>query len=353
MRSSPLLLAIVAFATSSCGAADARPPSVLPAEAAAPIAAREPSESAALSAPAPVQAAPEPDVKAQASTSIGSPTNGALQHGAALPLRGDGFHFNDRRSSDARHGTDEVVAAIRRAAQRVHAELPGSELVVNDLSLPKGGPIPHHGSHRAGRDADILFYLNDRNGAPTGAVGAPLDPAGIGIDFKDLSVSEDDVEVRLDAARTWHFVAALLEDPQAVVQRIFVVEHVRTLLLAAARSAGAPGPIVTRFEEVSCQPSYPHDDHLHVRWFCSAEDITAGCEEAAPLYPWHLSALKAKGVTPVLAKLKKAAEPADVVTQAEAAQAVQAASPHAAVLAFLERRKAWERQPHPGRLYCR
>ena len=27
-----------------------------------------------------------------------------------------------------------------------------------------GGPIPHHGSHRSGRDVDVLFYLLDREG---------------------------------------------------------------------------------------------------------------------------------------------------------------------------------------------
>jgi penicillin-insensitive murein DD-endopeptidase len=104
---------------------------------------------------------------------------------------------------------------------------------------------------------------------------------------------------------------------------------------------------------VTCQPSYPHDDHLHVRWFCSAEDAAAGCQEQAPLYPWFSAAMARAGITPTLATKRAAREKAEVTTQAEADQAVKSQSPHADVLAFLARRKAWEKQPHPGRPYCR
>jgi penicillin-insensitive murein DD-endopeptidase len=311
-------------------------------------------DSAPAAAVAPAQSPPSPAVATkEPSTSIGSPSDGTLRSGAALPLAGRGYRFNDKRSAEARYGTDEVVAAIARAAARVADEVPGSELVVNDLSLREGGPIPHHGSHRAGRDADILFYLLDGVGTPIASVGAPLDPAGRGVDFKELAIPDDDVPLQLDAQRTWRFVAALLDDPDALVQRIFVVEHLRTMLLAEARRQHAPATVLQRFEEVTCQPGYPHDDHLHVRWFCSAEDAAAGCEEQAPLYPWFSAAMASAGVTPALAKKRAAREKAEVTTQAEADRAVKAASPHADVLAFLARRKAWEKQPHPGRPYCR
>ncbi|HEX6239410.1 MAG TPA: penicillin-insensitive murein endopeptidase, partial [Polyangiales bacterium] len=199
------------------------------------------------------------------STSLGSPTNGRVLGSVALPLEGPGFRFNSRRDSGARYGTVEVIGTIERAASTVRGRFPDSELVVNDIGLAEGGTIPHHGSHRAGRDADILFYLRGDDGAPTPSVGAPLDPAGIGFDFKELSDPADDVRVHFDAERTWHFVAALLEDAEARVQRIFVVEHLRSALLAAARRAHAQAETVARFEDVTCQPSYPHDDHLHVR----------------------------------------------------------------------------------------
>jgi penicillin-insensitive murein endopeptidase len=290
---------------------------------------------------------------ASASTSIGSPTNGRLEGGVPLPLSGPGLRHNDRRSRDARYGTVEVVRAIVRAADRVAREAPGSELVVNDLGLPHGGRISHHGSHRAGRDADILFFLRDDAGNTRPAVGEAIEPDGTGYDYKELATQEDDVRVHFDAARTWRLVRALLEDPEAEVQRIFVVEHLRAMLLAAAERAHAPHALVQRFADVSCQPGYPHDDHLHVRWYCSHEDLSHGCEDLPPQYPWRIAELAAAKLKPVLAKRTKSDDPAEVVTQEQAEAAVKKQSPHPDVLAFLERRKAWEKQPHPGRPYCK
>jgi penicillin-insensitive murein DD-endopeptidase len=290
---------------------------------------------------------------ASQSTSIGSPTNGRLEGGVPLPLAGPGFRHNDRRSREARYGTVELVRAIIRAAAVVERELPGGELSVNDLGLPRGGPISHHGSHRAGRDADVLFYLLDDAGRPRASIGAPIEPSGKGFDYGDLTRPDDDTRVHFDAPRTWRFVRALLEDEQSEVQRIFVVEHVRALLLAEADRSHAPQAIVARFADVSCQPGYPHDDHLHVRWFCSFEDLAAGCEDAAPIYPWREAQLRAAGSAPKLARRTRAAEPPDVVTNAEAEREVLRQQPHADVLAFLQRRKTWEKQPHPGRPYCR
>jgi penicillin-insensitive murein DD-endopeptidase len=286
------------------------------------------------------------------STSIGSATNGRVLGSVALPLHGPGFRFNSRRDSAARYGTVEVIGSIERAADVVRARFPESELVVNDIGLAEGGPISHHGSHRAGRDADILFYLRGDDGAPTPSVGAPIDPQGIGFDFKELSQPDDDVRVHFDAERTWHFVAALLEDPEARVQRIFVVEHLRSALLAAARRVSGQPETIARFEDVTCQPSYPHDDHLHVRWFCSLEDLTHGCQDLPPLYPWREAELKAAGVRPVLATRTKSTDPAPITTQAEATREVKRQRPHKAVMAFLAQRKAWEKQPHPGRPFC-
>jgi penicillin-insensitive murein endopeptidase len=314
----------------------------------------------------PAQAVPPPPLDAGAalpnadpalpaasySTSIGSPSNGRVLGSVALPLTGPGYRFNSRRDAVARYGTVEVIGTIQRAASKVLAEFPGSELVVNDIGLAEGGRIAHHGSHRAGRDADILFYLRGDDGGPTPPVGAPIDPDGIGFDYKELSDPSDDVRVHFDADRTWRLVAALLEDGEARVQRIFVVEHLRSALLTAARAAAAAPETVARFEDVSCQPSYPHDDHLHVRWFCSLEDLSHGCEDLPPLYPWRAAELSAVGLSPVLATRTRSSDPAPVTTQAEATRAVKRARPHKDVLAFLARRKSWEKQPHPGRPYC-
>ncbi len=289
---------------------------------------------------------------AAASRSVRGPNDGAIEGAVRFPLTGPGLRFNPRRSEDARYGTIAMVQSLVRAGIAVHESHPGGELTVNDLSLVEGGAIPHHGSHRAGRDVDTLFYLLDEQGEPFPSVGAPIDPEGQGTDYRDLADPEDDIEVRIDLPRTWAFISSLIRiagEGPSPVQRIFVVEHIRTMLLRHARAVDAPRELVRRFAELTCQPSYPHDDHFHIRFYCSAADIERGCEDSRPWYPWRTRELRPLRMN---RHQPRADRPTAPITTNEQARA--AAGPmHPSVRAFLRRRRAWQEQPHPGRQWCR
>lgn len=294
-------------------------------------------------------------LKGSVSTSIGSCRDGGrLVGGVALPLQGRGFLHNPVRPREARFATVETVQAIVRAARVVADEMPGPSLVVNDLCYREGGPIVQHGSHQNGRDADILFFYLDAAGKPMPAVGVPLDPQGWGWDFKDLTIAEDDVRLQLDPRRTWRFVRALLEQNEAAVQRIFIVEHLRSLLLDEAQRSRSPLGVRKRFEQITCQPSTPHDDHMHVRFFCTAEDILAGCADTYPIYPWRRQELLALGVEPVLATYRASQRKLARRRTTSPAQARRRAGRmHRKVRQFLDRRKSWLEKPSPGRPFCR
>jgi penicillin-insensitive murein DD-endopeptidase len=284
-----------------------------------------------------------------ASRSIGGPLDGALEGGVAFPARGPGFERPPRRP-EARFGTVEMVRGLVRAASRVHESMPGSTLVVHDLSLESGGPIARHDSHRAGRDVDVLFYLLDTNDRPIPAVGAPLGPDGRGVDFRDLADPADDFHVKLDVARTWAFLEQLALDEEAGLQRVFVAEHLRTLLVRHAEKIGADRKALGRLSDMTCQPSTPHDDHLHLRFFCSPSDVETGCEDASPVYPWRRAALKKHGLVPRPHR-PRSDRPRSKTVSAEEARA--AAGPmHADVVAWLEKRKAWLKPPKTGRAHC-
>jgi penicillin-insensitive murein endopeptidase len=293
-------------------------------------------------------------------TSIGGPANGSLSGAIALPPTAAGLVSNPLRPNPTAYfGTVELVRALMRAAAVVDAELPGSAVVINDIGYEAGGPITHHGSHQAGRDVDVLFYYLDRRGEPWPAKGVPLDPRGRGWDFGDLTQPRDDVRVTFDARRTWRFVQAMIEDDLAgdggLVQRIFLAEHLRALLLAEAERVRAPRAVRARFGDLTCQPGHPHDDHMHVRFFCSTEDLRAGCADGPPMYPWRRAQLREEDVEPVLATRAPRAprERARARTTSRARAAQQAGPMHARVRAFLEERATWSEEPHPGRPFCR
>ncbi len=288
------------------------------------------------------------DANPSTSTSIGGPNEGRLTGGVPLPRRAPGLERNPRRPNhDAYYGTYELVRSLVDGAAIVRRDLPGGTLTINDIGLREGGTIAHHGSHRAGRDVDVLFYMLDPEGQPRASMAVPIEIDGSGTDYGDLVDPADDVPMQIDIARTWRLVQALVEDDDALVQRIFVVEHVRTMLLAEAARVHAPRAAIRRFEEVSCQPGYPHDDHLHVRYFCTNEDLGLGCEDAPPIYPWRREQLSAADLEPVIAHPRRRSR------ETAATSPPDGTPMDDAVRAFLARRDAWASQPHPGRPYCR
>jgi penicillin-insensitive murein endopeptidase len=278
-------------------------------------------------------------------TSVGAPTGGRLEGGVAFPERGPGYERDPGRpNTDGFWGTEELVLAVTRAAAEVARELPGGTLRISDASLPAGGRMSHHHSHRAGRDVDLPFHLIDLQGRPVPSREVVIEPDGTGVDFGDLLDPADDVPVRLDVARTWGLVRALVGDEGAAVQRFFVAEHVRTLLLAEAARTGTHAATIERAGDVMCEPrSTPHDDHLHLRLFCSAEDLARGCVDATPLYPWRRRALAALGVVSRPAPTPRPeADPPHVPPPA-----------HPRVLAMRTRRALRTAAPRPGRRWCR
>lgn len=292
-------------------------------------------------------------LKGSSSTSIGSSDNGRLEGGVRLPDSGLGFLHNHSAEGDASYGTVETVQALVRAAAVFIRRCPGENAVINDLSGPQGGSVAHHWSHQVGRDVDILFFYRDTRNKPIKPLGVPIDPQGEGWDFKDLARGDDDLKVRMDLQRSWCFIQALIESAGPLIQRLFVAEHLRTMLLQQAEKSGAPSEIRERFGEITCQPSTPHDDHLHVRFFCTAEDVRGGCQDMYPIYPWREQALRSQGVEPVLARTNAEQYAKANQRVVSAAQArLRAGRMHWRVKKFLDQRNAWLPKPHPGRPWC-
>jgi penicillin-insensitive murein endopeptidase len=186
------------------------------------------------------------------------------------------------RANDRHWGLPRFAEAIERAAARVERERPGGNLSVGDLSERSGGgPALPHFSHRSGVDADLLFYVSSLDGAPTPS------PGFIHVGADGLARSSGRW-LRLDVEREWLLVKALVEDPQARVEWIFVSDVVKALLLQWARARGECTETLFRAQTVMAQPSRGgvHDDHLHVRTACSTEEAVAGCEPTGPRRPW-------------------------------------------------------------------
>lgn len=214
--------------------------------------------------------------------SIGSPNRGVLAHGAELPRNAEGLRW--LRGNDRHWGLPRFTEAIEHAAARVARERPGARLTVGDLSTPTGGgPLSPHFSHRSGVDADLLFYVTTLDGAPVDSPGF----IHVGAD----GLAEDEGHgrwLRLDVEREWLVVRALVDDPQARIQWLFVSDVVQAMLLDWAVARGESPEIIRRAQSMMLQPNPGgvHDDHIHVRTTCAPEERVTGCEPIGPRRPW-------------------------------------------------------------------
>jgi penicillin-insensitive murein endopeptidase len=89
--------------------------------------------------------------------SIGFYTAGCIKNADALPADGTGYQVI-RLSRKRYYGHSDLIRYIQSLAHDVTSRL-GSTLLIGDLSMQKGGPLPDdHNSHQIGLDADILFW---------------------------------------------------------------------------------------------------------------------------------------------------------------------------------------------------
>ena len=215
---------------------------------------------------------------------------GNLVRGRSLPDRGAGY-VRARAGEPTRWGTQSLVGLLRRAAAQVERDFPGAApLRIGDLSSRFGGKHPRHGSHRTGRDADILFYLTDARGHSTRGRGwLRFDERGLSAENVAPEGMEPSGDLYFfDTARNWHFVRTLLTDPEVPVQWLFCSAGVKARLLLYA-AAHEPDPdVLVRAANVLHQPSRgnPHADHFHLRLACSDRQRALGCLDVGPSWPW-------------------------------------------------------------------
>ena len=95
-------------------------------------------------------------------------------------------------------------------------------------------------------------------------------------------------DYRFDTRRNWAFVRALLSDPGVEVQWIFMQRGLAASLLAEAAAAGEDPALTARAAFIMHEPSdsEPHDDHMHVRLYCTAVDRHYGCADRGPIRWW-------------------------------------------------------------------
>jgi penicillin-insensitive murein endopeptidase len=102
---------------------------------------------------------------------------------------------------------------------------------------------------------------------------------------------------RFDDRRNWELVEAMLTDPSVRVQWVFVSRDLEGRLLRYAKRKRRPAWIIALADTVMHQPSgsAPHDDHFHIRVYCTRADRFHGCEDRGPVWQHEKKTFKYHG----------------------------------------------------------
>jgi penicillin-insensitive murein DD-endopeptidase len=215
------------------------------------------------------------------SVSCGAANRGALANGTPLAFSGPSHVIPEPWRSRNRHfGTNELVALIARAADAVAQTYPGAQLGVADLSPPQGGASVGHRSHQSGRDADLHYYALASDGTPMAPdQHFPYYGRRGRAAYARTPVRSPHIPERFfDRDRNWALVRALITDPEVAVERVFVSTRIRRWLLQHAVERGEDEAVLKRARELLREPQHgdSHNDHMHVRIACSANDVALG-----------------------------------------------------------------------------
>jgi hypothetical protein len=172
--------------------------------------------------------------------------------------------------------TDELGGLVTRSAASVAQEYPESVVYLGNFSASHGGDIPYSVSHNSGRDCDVAFFMKDADGAPYVPPDLiELDEFGVAI------VDELPQPYYFDVDRNWALIQALLSTDHGRLQYVFVSLGLKGLLIEHAKKKGVSAELLAAANEILQQPSgsLPHNDHFHLRVFCSDDDVWGGCKD--------------------------------------------------------------------------
>ena len=218
-----------------------------------------------------------------ATRSIGFYAKGCLAGGKPLPVNGPAWQTM-RLSRNRMWGHPTLVRYIERFAKDAKAKDGWPGLLVGDMSMPRGGPMPFgHASHQVGLDVDIWYrpmpdrVLTDEERETMPMESFLLDPGHV-----NPNVWTPDFAKLLRRAVSYPEVARVFVNPAIKKWLCDNVKEDRAFLR-------------------KINPIMGHDDHFHVRLVCPADN--PACRNQAALAADEGCG---KGLDAWIAKLSKA-----------------------------------------------
>src|SRR5947208_6741825 len=190
---------------------------------------------------------------------VGFYAKGCIAGAEALPINGETWQVM-RLSRNRYWGHPNLVALLKRLADKAHKDAGWPGILVGDMSQPRGGPmLTGHASHQVGLDADIWL--------------TPMPDRRLSREEREemsavMMVRADLLDVDPHAWTPSHLAVIRAAAQEPSVQRVFVNAAIKKALCREARG--------DRSWLHKVRPMYGHDYHFHIRIKCPPG--ASGCE---------------------------------------------------------------------------
>ncbi len=190
---------------------------------------------------------------------VGFYAKGCIAGAEPLPINGETWQVM-RLSRNRYWGHPNLVALLKRLADKAHKDAGWPGILVGDMSQPRGGPmITGHASHQVGLDADIwLTPMPDRQLSHNEREEMSA----------TMMVRSDRLDIDPNAWTPSHLAVIRDAAQEPSVQRIFVNAAIKKALCREAKG--------DRSWLHKVRPMYGHDYHFHLRIKCPPG--ASGCE---------------------------------------------------------------------------
>jgi penicillin-insensitive murein DD-endopeptidase len=182
---------------------------------------------------------------------IGFYAKGCIAGAEALPINGESWQVM-RLSRNRNWAHPDLVALLKRLADKAHKDAGWPGILVGDMSQPRGGPmLTGHASHQVGLDADIWL--------------TPMPNRQLSRNEREemsaiMMVRADRLDVDPNAWTPNHLAVIRAAAQEPSVQRIFVNAAIKKALCREAKG--------DRNWLSKVRPMYGHDYHFHLRIKC-------------------------------------------------------------------------------------
>jgi len=207
----------------------------------------------------------------KASTCYGSPANGHLKSGKALPEKGGNFEpFSMLAVMLGRtyvHST--VKEIVMEAYEEVAKQLPDKRFVYGETGWEDGGKFAPHKTHQNGTSVDFMVPVIDKKGKSVPLPTSVFNKFGYNIQF-DKNGKYEELTIDFEALSAQvYFLSETARQHKVGIQRVIFDPRLQPLLFQTKYG----GKLKGKMKFNSKQAWVRHDEHIHVDFYLPCKKL--------------------------------------------------------------------------------